>query len=92
MYFKRQRSRQSYQRNHEREPAIVHRPLITAIRDAPDFLAASGTGPSPLLQRSSSQQESHTTSFICSSGSVQLFEQSPSLAHCRLKSLTSLLS
>lgn len=47
----------SYKRNHERKPAIVYKPIITAIRDVPAFLAASG--PSPLLQRSSLQQELH---------------------------------
>lgn len=65
----------SYKRHHKRKPPSADKPLVIVIFDVPDCSAA--LGPSPLLQRSSSQHELQT--FTPSASAMHLFVQSSSL-------------
>lgn len=63
----------------------INKALIVMIVDASDSSDASG--PSPLLHRSSSQQEPHTT-LPSESGSEHLLEQASVAEQLRLKVVT----
>lgn len=66
-------------------PPIIYRPLAIVIMDAPDRI--SDLGPSPLLQKSSSQHDPQIT-VPSSSGLEHLVIQFDDFKHNRLKVVT----
>lgn len=70
---------------HTVKPQNMYRPLIIVILDVPDN--SDALGPSPVLHRSFSQQESHIT-VPSASGDVHLLEQPFAVAQLRLKVVT----
>ena len=74
-----------YNKNHTRKPPDMKKPLVIASLDVPD--SSDAFGPSPLLHKSSSQQDSHTA-VPSESGDAHLFEHDPTAEQLRLKVVT----